>query len=260
MDKRVTLKIEKITRETDLIKTFTFRHNLGAKPGQFIMLTDFAGGEKPFSIADCLPDEFSITVKKVGEFTTRLFEKQEGDFVSIRGPYGSSFFISENKVLVVGGGYGTPPLYYLTKELIKAGADVTVVNGARTLDDLVFCDRFKELEVGYQNITQAGCLGAEGTSVDLALNLLKTEKFDFVYAAGPEMMMKALQPILADFEYEFLFERYMKCAIGICGNCTVDPIGIRLCVEGPVMPKKYVVQLTEFGNYHRDASGKRIHF
>ncbi len=74
------------------------------------------------------------------------------------------------------------------------------------------------------------------------------------------MMMKALQPVVDDYEYEFLFERYMKCAIGICGNCTVDPIGIRLCVEGPVMPKKYVVQLTEFGKYHRDASGKRINF
>jgi dihydroorotate dehydrogenase electron transfer subunit len=260
MDTRVTLKIAKITRETDLINTYTFKHNLGAKPGQFIMLTDFEGGEKPFSIADCRADEFSITVKKVGEFTTRLFDKQEGDFVSVRGPYGSSFFISDKKVLVVGGGYGTPPLYYLTRMLLDAGADVTVVNGARTQDDLVFCDRFREMEVRYQHITQAGCLGQEGTSVDLACNLLKTEQFDFVYAAGPEMMMKALYPHLDDYEYEFLFERYMKCAIGICGNCTVDPIGIRLCVEGPVMPKKYVVQLTEFGKYHRDATGKRIEF
>ncbi len=260
MDKRVTLKIARITRETELINTYTFKHNLGARPGQFIMLTDFEGGEKPFSIADCHADEFSITVKKVGEFTTRLFEKQEGDFLSIRGPYGSSFFISNQKVLLIGGGYGTPPLYYLARTLLDVGADVTVVNGARTKEDLVFCDRFRHLGVRYQSITQDGSLGQEGTSVDLARNLLKSEHFDFVYAAGPEMMMKALMSELADYEYEFLFERYMKCAIGICGNCTVDPIGIRLCVEGPVMPKKYVVQLTEFGRYHRDATGKRIEF
>ena len=52
----------------------------------------------------------------------------------------------------------------------------------------------------------------------------------------------------------------MKCAIGICGNCTMDPTGLRLCVEGPVLPKSKVEQLIEFGKYHRDASGKRMKF
>jgi dihydroorotate dehydrogenase electron transfer subunit len=260
MDNRVTLKISNIIKETKDIKSFVFKHDLGAKPGQFIMLTDFEGGEKPFSIADCNADNFTLTVKQIGEFTTRLFQKEVGEFVSVRGPFGSSFFISSGNVLLVGGGYGTPPLYFLTKELQKKGAKVTVVNGAKAKDDLVFCDRFADLGVTYSNITQLGCLGREGTSVDLAKEALDKQKFDYVYAAGPEMMMKALQPVLKDHEYEFLFERYMKCAIGICGNCTIDPIGIRLCVEGPVLPKKLVVQLTEFGQYHRDATGKRIEY
>lgn len=260
MDNRVTIKISDIIDETKDIKSFVFNHELGAKPGQFIMLSDFEGGEKPFSIADCTADNFTITVKRIGEFTTRLFQKEVGDFVSVRGPYGSSFFISGGNFLLVGGGYGTPPLYFLAQELLKNGAKVTVVNGARTKDDLVFCDRFKDLDVEYANITQLGCLGREGTSVDLAKGALENQHFDRIYAAGPEMMMKALQPHLHDQEYEFLFERYMKCAIGICGNCTIDPIGIRLCVEGPVLPKKLVEQLTEFGKYHRDATGKRIEF
>jgi len=260
MDNRVTIKISDIIDETKDIKSFVFNHELGAKPGQFIMLTDFEGGEKPFSIADYNADNFTITVKRIGEFTTRLFQKEIGDFVSVRGPYGSSFFISKRNVLLVGGGYGTPPLYFLAKELLDNGAKVTVVNGAKAKDDLVFCDRFKDLDVEYSNITQLGCLGREGTSVDLAKEALKKQHFDRIYAAGPEMMMKFLQPHLHDQEYEFLFERYMKCAIGICGNCTIDPIGIRLCVEGPVLPKKLVEQLTEFGKYHRDATGKRIEF
>jgi len=260
MNKRVTIKIAEIIEETKDIRTFVFQHNLGAKPGQFIMLTDFEGGEKPFSISDCTETEFFITVKRIGDFTTRLFQKNAGDFVSIRGPFGSSFFISSGNVLLVGGGYGTPPLYFLAQELLKNGAKVTVVNGAKTKEDLVFCDKFKELGVEYQNITQLGCLGRAGTSVDLAKEAITGQKFDYVYAAGPEMMMKALQPHLLDLEYEFLFERYMKCAIGICGNCTMDPLGIRLCVEGPVLPKKLVEQLTEFGKYHRDATGKRIEY
>jgi dihydroorotate dehydrogenase electron transfer subunit len=260
MNKRVTIKISNIIEETEDIKSFVFKHNLGAKPGQFIMLTDFEGGEKPFSIADCNECNFTITVKRIGEFTSRLFQKEVGDFLSGRGPFGSSFFISKGNVLLVGGGYGTPPLYFLAKEFLRNGATVTVVNGAKTKNDLVFCDRFRDLGVKYSNITQLGCLGREGTSVDLAAEAMENQDFDYVYAAGPEMMMKALQPILKDQEYDFLFERYMKCAIGICGNCTIDPIGIRLCVEGPVLPKKLVEQLTEFGKYHRDATGKRVEF
>ncbi len=291
MNKRITLKIAKIEDETKDIKTFTFKHTLDAKPGQFIMITDFEGGEKPLSVSDCSEDEFSITVKKIGEFTSRLFQKREGDFMSIRGALGSSFFISDGKVLLVGGGYGSIPLYLLAKCLSEAGADISVINGARTKDDLVFCDKFRELGIKLIISTDDGTFREKGTSVDVARKILsnqlvpirqlpdgnndhfhpaaagwkrendeKNEKFDFIYAAGPEMMMKALQGVIGDIQYEFIFERYMKCAIGICGNCTMDPLGIRLCVEGPVLPKKIVEQLTEFGKYHRDASGKRIRY
>ncbi|MCD4819721.1 MAG: dihydroorotate dehydrogenase electron transfer subunit [Candidatus Cloacimonetes bacterium] len=260
MDKRITIPIGKIKKETETVYTFTFFYDLKAKPGQFIMLTDLEGGEKPFSIADCTENEFSITVKKIGEFTTRLFKKNVGDLISIRGAYGSSFFISKKKVLLVGGGYGIPPLYFLSKELLKNKADITVVNGARTKDDLLFSDRFLENNLRYILITDDGSENRKGTVVDVVNELLEKESFDMIYSAGPDKMMKALQNRIKDIDYEFLFERYMKCAIGICGQCTLDPIGIRVCVEGPVLGKKLVEQLTEFGKYHRDAAGKRIEY
>jgi len=268
VDKRTTLKIDRIVKETKDIKTFTFKHDLGAKPGQFIMLTDFEGGEKPFSISDCTKEEFSITVKRIGEFTTHLFQKCVGDFVSIRGAYGSSFFVSKNKVLLVGGGYAVPTFYFFAKVLLEAGADVTLINGARTKAGHVFTGRFKELNIRVINTTDDGSFAEKGTAVDIAQKIISQDKFDFLYASGPEMMMKALQSALQgqdqdqgrDLDYEFLFERYMKCAIGICGNCTMDPLGLRLCVEGPVLPKKKIELLTEFGKYHRDASGKRHEF
>jgi dihydroorotate dehydrogenase electron transfer subunit len=257
---RIPLKIAEIKTETPDVKTFTFHHKLLAKPGQFVMLTDFEHGEKPFSIADCTETEFSLTVKKVGYFTTHLFEKNVGDVLSCRGAFGSSFFISEKKVLLVGGGYGVPPLYFLAKELLKNGADVTIANGARTKDDLLFCEYFQNLGVKYNRITQAGCYCEKGTSVDIASQLLAKEHYDFVYAAGPDLMLIALLPHLQNIEYEFLVERYMKCGIGICGQCTLDPLGIRVCVEGPVLKKEMVEKITELGSYHRDASGKRIEF
>jgi dihydroorotate dehydrogenase electron transfer subunit len=265
MDKRITLKIAIIEDETKDIKTYTFNYRLDAQPGQFIMLTDFEGGEKPFSISDCTKDEFSITVKRIGEFTSRLFQKRVGDYVSIRGAFGSSFFVSKGKVLLIGGGYAVPTFYFFVKVLRENGAGVTLINGARTKDEHLFSEKFSELGIKVINTTDDGTFGEKGTSVDVAKRMLHNQRengkmFDFVYASGPEMMMKTLQPLLHNVEYEFLFERYMKCAIGICGNCTMDPLGIRLCVEGPVLPKKLVVQLTEFGKYHRDASGKRIKY
>ena len=130
-------------------------------------------------------------------------------------------------------------------------ADIEVENSA---------DRFNKLHIKVINTTDDGSFGEKGTAVDIAQKIMSQDKFDFVYASGPEMMMKVLQNVIGKIDYEFLFERYMKCAIGICGNCTMDPLGLRLCVEGPVLPKKKIELLTEFGKYHRDASGKRHEF
>ena len=266
MDKRVTLKIEKIVQETADIRTFTFKHKLLAKPGQFIMLTDFEGGEKPFSISDCTDEYFAFTVKRIGEFTTRLFQKEVGDFMSIRGAFGSSFFVSKGKVLLIGGGYAVPTFYFFSKKLMENGADITLVNGARTIDELLFKDKFEELGINLVSTTDDGSYSEKGTSVDAAKKLMKNANFDFIYVAGPEMMMKAMHQVISEIDSqgkqkaEYNLERYMKCGIGICGNCTVDPLGIRLCVEGPIVSRNIVDKLTEFGNYHRKPSGKRIPF
>ncbi len=172
----------------------------------------------------------------------------------------TSFFVSNKKVLLVGGGYAVPTFNFLAKVLLETGADITLINGARTREEHVFAERFKELAIITINTTDDGTLGDKGTAVEIAQKIIAQGNFDSVYASGPEMMMKALQNVIGDLEYEFLFERYMKCAVGICGSCTMDPSGIRLCVEGPVLSKKKVEKLTEFGKYHRDASGKRIKF
>lgn len=263
MSSRNTIAIARIVSENPTVKTFYFDYDLGAKPGQFIMLTDMENGEKPFSISECGSDYFGVTIKKLGKFTSNLFEKQVGELLSMRGAYGSSFSLKGEKILLTGGGYATPPLYYLCQELVLRGADITVVNGARTKEDLVFCQRFEQLGLEYKKITDAGCFGRAGTSVDIARELLAGNDYDMVYVSGPELMMKAMRELLKSYpglEYEFLFERYMKCAIGICGNCTVDPLGIRLCVEGPVLARYQVEQLTEFGEYHRNAAGKKEYF
>jgi len=257
MKERYTLPIGRIREEGKDVKTFTFFHDLGARPGQFVMLTDFRGGEKPFSIGDSRRGEFSITVKRVGEFTRRLFCCSAGDYVSFRGAYGSSFFMSPGKTLLAGGGFGIPPLAFLAERLAEAGSEVTVVNAARTAEDLLLAERFRTLGVNYREATDDGSRGYRGTAVDLVRELLREESFDYAYAAGPELMMKNLMPLWEPLEYQFLMERYMKCAVGLCGSCVMDPAGIRICREGPALDKGQLALLTEFGHYHRDAAGRK---
>jgi dihydroorotate dehydrogenase electron transfer subunit len=260
VDKRIVLKIADIIQETELIKTFRFKYKLKARPGQFVMISDLENGEKPFSIADSNDDYFDITIKKVGKFTSALFQKEIGDRLMIRGAFGSSFFVSSGKVLIVAGGYAVPPMYLLTKKLLNANAKITLINGARTKSDLIYSNRFSSLPIRYIQVTESGETKQKGTAVDIAKKLLESETFDFIYSAGPDLMMKNLFGFIRNKEFEFLFERYMKCGIGVCGQCTLDPLGIRVCVEGPVLGRRFVEKLTEFGKYKRDASGQRIYY
>ncbi|MFQ3619771.1 MAG: dihydroorotate dehydrogenase [Spirochaetales bacterium] len=261
---RFSLPLQRVREEGAKAKTFYVRIPYGyfpsePKPGQFFMLTDYQGGEKPISVSEWETTSegyiLGITIKVAGPFTQRFQSKAEGSLISLRGPYGKPFSLHRGKVLLVGGGCGIAPLHFLAKTLVSRGAEITVINGARKEEELLFSDRFNSFPIRYLiTVEDKG----EGTAVDTAKIILSEEKFDFIYAAGPELMMAALKPLLKDMEYEFLMERYMKCGVGICGSCTCDPTGIRLCVEGPVLDKREVENLSDFGKYKRDASGKRV--
>ncbi|GAB4375151.1 MAG: hypothetical protein Kow009_10550 [Spirochaetales bacterium] len=276
---RITASIQRVKEEGHLAKTLFVELGKGIPepsgravsdraasgrpvPGQFFMLTDYEGGEKPISVSEVEEEPngrllVGFTIKAAGPFTRRFQEKVAGDMVSFRGPYGNPFSIRSGRLLLVGGGCGTAPLHFLARTLVQAGAEVTVVNGARTAGELLFSDRFTSLPVRSIEVLE----DRDGkTAVDAVGELLKHERFDFVYAAGPEMMLYNLRPLLGRVDYEFLMERYMKCGVGICGSCTCDPSGIRLCVEGPVLPRVLVEGLTDFGVYKRDAAGKKIPF
>ncbi|MBI9104766.1 MAG: hypothetical protein JEY99_20285 [Spirochaetales bacterium] len=292
-DKRRTLPIESIREETDLVRTFTFKTDMIVEPGQFVMLTDFKGGEKPFSISDHGDGYLSVTIKKIGDFTSRLFTLKGGEMISIRGSYGSSFFIpgknrpcglphvetykpEEFKPVLCGGGFGLPPLFLLAKRLIEAGVpseNIKAVSAGRTEEDLLFEKYFQEAGVHYTGAAETLNEGSLEVKADkrrikgTAAHALDSysaageSEINFLYASGPDLMMRSLLPSLSDqVEYQFLFERYMKCAIGICGSCVVDPSGIRICKEGPALMRTQVEQLEDFGVYRRRASGAVDYF
>jgi dihydroorotate dehydrogenase electron transfer subunit len=255
---RITLKIARMEAEGAGAATLYFESGMKVLPGQFLMVTDYEGGEKPISVSEADGSVIAITVKKMGPFSRRLCDKKPGDLISLRGPYGTPFTPVPGVSLLVGGGCGIAPLYLLSREL-KAGRNkVIVVNGARVTGDLILGEKFKKLSLDYRETSEDA--GEKLTSVQAAGRILEKEHIDCVYAAGPELMMAALKDILKDIPYQFSFERYMKCGVGICGSCACDPMGIRICVEGPVLNRAQVEKLSDFGVYKRDATGARIYF
>jgi len=256
---RQTLPIATIHEENASLRTFTFEGKLDATPGQFIMLTVFSQGEKPFSILNADKTSFALTIKNVGPFTDRLFQMKSGDLVSVRGPYGRSFSNNLGRVLMVGGGFATPPLLFLAKRLRAAGvAYMATINGARTTSDLLYVHDFDELSDRSLIATDDGSLGHKGTSVDLMEAILSEERFDQIYISGPEKMMLAAVPVAKHhhLRFEVNLERYMKCGVGVCGSCVMDPLGLILCMEGPIIDAQTLDKLEEFGVSHRGKTGR----
>jgi len=257
---RQTLPIAAIREENASLRTFTFDGKLNAEPGQFIMLTIFSQGEKPFSILDVDKNTFEMTIKNIGPFTDSLFKMKVGDLVSIRGPYGRSFTRHSGNILMVGGGYATPPLRFLAKRLREDGVKrLVTINGARSAEDLLYVDDFEILSHQSHVATDDGSLGHKGTSVDVMESILEKESFDQIYISGPEKMMKAAVAVAKKYQlpYEVNLERYMKCGVGVCGSCVMDPTGFILCMEGPIVDNETLDGLEDFGVAHRGKTGRK---
>ncbi len=265
-DQPLALPIKKIITESSRVKTFVFDFDFPGKPGQFVMVWIPGFDEKPFGIIKKDSEGFMISVAAVGESTKALHLMSEGDLLGFRGPYGSVFNLptSGDVIALVAGGYGMVPLSFLAQEARKANIETHLFLGARTKDELLFKSWMDKIGVQVHASTDDGSEGYKGFNTDLFHEHVvqredrKEKKYDHVYVVGPEIMEMKIVSICKDkkLPIEVSLERYMKCGMGLCGQCCVDPTGWRMCVEGPVLTGEQIHQVTEFGNYHRTASGK----
>jgi dihydroorotate dehydrogenase electron transfer subunit len=214
--------------------------------------------EKPMSISQINDNELTITVKNIGEFTSQLHSLEVGDEIGIRGSYGNGFnnsFEGKN-ILAIGGGVGMAPINAIASDL-ALNNEVEVISAAQTKDELLFVESLEKLGVKVHPCTDDGSFGFKGFATNCLSDLLESSTYDYAFVCGPEIMMKGIFDILEDASIpaQYSLERYMKCALGVCGQCCVDSEGWRICVEGPVFENDKINQITEFGKYRRDASG-----
>ncbi len=260
-----TYRIAAVKKETDMVTTITFPVSLGAKPGQFVMAWLPGNGEIPMSVANDDGKNLRITFFAVGDTTREMAKLKKGDLLGLRGPFGTSYEWKEGEHLIlVAGGYGAAPMYFCAVEASKNGCSLDVIIGARSKEHLLYAEEFRKLPKTTVHLaTDDGSEGRKGYNVEVLKELLeKGMAPDQVFACGPERMLLAVSDLTAQKKIpsQLSLERYMKCGYGLCGNCTVDPLGIRLCVEGPVVKNETARKITEFGNYHRDELGKKHSF
>ncbi len=215
------------------------------KAGQFVQVrVDDAQHtylRRPISIHDVDYQNRTITllVQRVGEGTNKMSDIEIGDTLNIIYPLGNGFTIPENNegnVILVGGGIGIAPLYYLGKMLKEKGIEPQFLLGGRSKSDLIMLEKFESVGKVYIT-TNDGSLGEAGFVTQHSI--WKEKQFDMIYTCGPKPMMMAVTKIAREnnIDCEVSLENLMACGLGACLCCVENTIEGNVCVckEGPVM-------------------------
>lgn len=248
------LPISKVIREGKGQKTIFVRHKENIKPGQFYMLWIPGIDSKPYAVAYYNETELGFTSVAIGRFSNAFDKLKPNDKVGLFGPYGNSFSIKDN-ACVVAGGIGISSVSTLIDKL----KDPTIIYGVRNKEYIIYLKRYEK-----KNITIAtddGSHGRKGFTTEVLKELLENNeknKIKIVYTCGPEVMMKKVLELCNQYyvKCEASVERYMKCAFGICGNCTINDKLV--CIDGPIFNESQLNELDEFGKYARLKIGRKV--
>ncbi|WP_246569572.1 dihydroorotate dehydrogenase electron transfer subunit [Lentibacillus saliphilus] len=215
-------------------------------PGQFLNLViDGHMLPRPISIADVDIEKGTLTIlfKVIGAGTRKLSYCPSGSLIEAFGPIGNGFTLDARPnahILLIGGGIGVPPLYYLGKTLKAEGHTITSILGFQSKDYVFYEAEFSELGRTIV-VTDDGSQGQKGyvTSV-----LDDIPAFDRYYSCGPTAMLRSVSDALAETEGYLSLEERMACGVGACMACIIssqDGRYKKICSDGPVFSAKEVI-------------------
>jgi len=238
------------------------------KPGQFVHITvsDSLAMRRPISIMSVDTDNgtFDLLYKVVGEGTRQLAERKIGEVLSIIGPIGNGFELTDKKLpLLIGGGVGMPPMIAIAQQMKDTNHDPFVILGSEV--PFPFTPELSKIGNPCPNASHTMPLLEEwnvacrlaslqdykgvfkGYVTDLAREYLDTLSADDlaqveVYSCGPHPMLEAVAKLAKEYNLpcQVSLEEYMACAVGGCAGCVVEvqtdagPAMKRVCVDGPV--------------------------
>ena len=210
-----------------------------ARPGQFaqIQIPGFYL-RRPISVCDCDENGMTLIYKVIGQGTEALSKMETGAVLDILNGLGNGYDVSAcgDRPLVIGGGVGTPPLYGLTKALLRAGRQPQVILGFNTYEEIFLLDEFEDLDVPVTVTTVDGSFGVKGFVTDA----MADNDNRYIFACGPLPMLKAVYKKSGCPTGQYSLEERMACGFGACMGCTISTNNgpKRVCKDGPVFRKE----------------------
>ncbi len=210
------------------------------RPGQFVnLLLDNHFLRRPLSVYDRSAEGLTLIYKAVGSGTRQLSRMAAGESLRILTGLGNGYDLSRagEKPLLLGGGVGVPPLYWLARELRALGKQVTAALGFGTRAEVFAEEAFRSLGCETVVTTVDGSYGRKGFVTDAL-----PEEYSYFYACGPEPMLRAVHR-LTRTSGEFSLEERMGCGFGACMGCSCQTRegAKRICREGPVLRKEEIL-------------------
>ncbi|MFM1844130.1 MAG: hypothetical protein RLZ78_210 [Actinomycetota bacterium] len=226
------------------------------KPGNFVAIS--VGGDssrmvlrRAFAISrvstsTTVGGTMELIVAPHGQGSKWLCGQGEGVVLDLIAPLGTAFGIPTEAVpvLLVGGGYGSAPLFGLAELLNSRGCRVDMILGASTGSKIYAPMEGKRAVNSMRIFTEDGSMGTAGRVTDPIPELIKDLNTAVIYSCGPMAMLSAITQISDQYDvvHQCAVEESMACGIGICMTCVLpvenedgSVTNLRSCIDGPVM-------------------------
>jgi len=228
----------------------------GCKPGNFVAIN--VGGSSSsmilrrafaisrVSVNATFGGTMELIVAPHGQGSRWLCAQGEGVVLDIVAPLGTSFGIPTTpvSVLLVGGGYGSAPLFGLAEVLNARGCRVDMLLGASTASKIYAPMEGKRAVNSIRIYTEDGSMGQAGRVTDPIPQIIEDLDIAVVYSCGPMAMLSAITQITDNLAvvHQCAVEEAMACGIGVCMTCVLPVKNedgsvsmLRSCIDGPVM-------------------------
>jgi len=255
-------------RENEALTADVYRMNIEGDvsavtaPGQFVNIRlEGKYLRRPISVCDRTENGLTLIYKTVGAGTEQMSRMLPGQELDILTGLGNGYDLTKSgdHPLLIGGGVGIPPLYWLCRELTAQGKDPVVILGFNRKEEVFFEEQFRELAGTVLVMTADGSYGNKGFVTD-GMKLLGSgsaslqedsragnertgsRNYSYIYTCGPMPMFRAINQI-AETSGQFSFEERMGCGFGACMGCSCKTVTgyKRICKDGPVLEREEIL-------------------
>ena len=193
-----------------------------------------------------------LIVAPHGQGSRWLTNLPVNSIVDMVAPLGTHFGIPTEPVraLLVGGGYGSAPLFGLAELLKSRGCRVDMVLGASTANKIYAPLEGTRAVSSLTITTDDGSMGVQGQITDVLPEIITDKEIEIIYSCGPMGMLQAITKVSEQFGvmHQCAVEEAMACGIGVCMTCVLPVTGedgvtrmLRSCIDGPVMDGSKVI-------------------